>query len=295
VAHDVFISYSTQDKPTADAACAALERGGIRVWMAPRDVEPGADWGEAIVDAIAAARVMVLVLSARSNDSPQVRREVQHAFEHDATVIPLRVEDVTPRRALQYYLGSVHWLDALTPPLEAHLARLVERVRGLLASSAGARSDTPAEARAPEAARRAGRARRRPVMVAAAVAVALTIAGLAAYASLGRGTPTLAGRYAGTLYEGNATGPRASWPIVWNVTDRGGAVSGTYSIGRDSGEITGTVTADRVVLRHVSTATPGKVCDFEGRVARGDVTGAWSCNHARGGGTFTVSLRAGAG
>jgi hypothetical protein len=38
---DVFISYSHQDKPTADAACATLEAEGIRCWIAPRDVAPG--------------------------------------------------------------------------------------------------------------------------------------------------------------------------------------------------------------------------------------------------------------
>jgi hypothetical protein len=38
MAFDVFISYSTKDKATADAACAALESAGIRCWIAPRDV-----------------------------------------------------------------------------------------------------------------------------------------------------------------------------------------------------------------------------------------------------------------
>ena len=49
---DVFISYPHQDKTMADAACARLEAEGIRCWMAPRDITPGADWGESIVDAI---------------------------------------------------------------------------------------------------------------------------------------------------------------------------------------------------------------------------------------------------
>jgi TIR domain len=56
VAHDVFISYSSRDKPTADAACAALEQRSIRFWIAPRDIVPGAEWGESIIDAISGAR-----------------------------------------------------------------------------------------------------------------------------------------------------------------------------------------------------------------------------------------------
>jgi hypothetical protein len=39
---DAFISYANQDKATADAACAKLEAEGIRCWIAPRDVPPGA-------------------------------------------------------------------------------------------------------------------------------------------------------------------------------------------------------------------------------------------------------------
>jgi hypothetical protein len=59
MAHDVFLSYSSKDKPVADATCAVLEGRGIRCWMAPRDITPGADWGESIIDAIQGARAMV--------------------------------------------------------------------------------------------------------------------------------------------------------------------------------------------------------------------------------------------
>ncbi|NQT71340.1 MAG: toll/interleukin-1 receptor domain-containing protein [Chloroflexi bacterium] len=37
MAHDVFISYSTNDKTVADAVCATLESQKIRCWIAPRD------------------------------------------------------------------------------------------------------------------------------------------------------------------------------------------------------------------------------------------------------------------
>jgi hypothetical protein len=42
--HDVFISYSSKDKLTADAICAARERDGARCWIAPRDVLAGEEW-----------------------------------------------------------------------------------------------------------------------------------------------------------------------------------------------------------------------------------------------------------
>ena len=40
-AHDVFVSYSTNDKPVADAIVSRLEQAGIRCWVAPRDIIPG--------------------------------------------------------------------------------------------------------------------------------------------------------------------------------------------------------------------------------------------------------------
>src|SRR5687768_6382573 len=128
---DVFVSYSHEDKAIADDACAALEAEGIRCWIAPRDVAPGAEWAAAIIDALDRCRVLVLIFSSKANESKQVYREVQRAFEHATPVVPLRVEDIEPAQSLAYYLGSVHRLDALTPPLETHFKRLSAAVKAL--------------------------------------------------------------------------------------------------------------------------------------------------------------------
>jgi hypothetical protein len=133
MAHDVFVSYSTSDKLVADAVCATLERHGIRCWIAPRDIVPGLDWGAAIVDAIGGSKVMVLVFSASANRSPQIKREVERAVHKGVTIIPLRIEDVPLGKTLEYFISSSHWLDAFTPSVEAHLDRLADTVKVLLA------------------------------------------------------------------------------------------------------------------------------------------------------------------
>ncbi len=133
MAHDVFISHSARNKATADAVCAMLESEGIRCWIAPRDVTPGMEWGECIIEAIEQARIMVLVFTAEANASPQIRREVERAVSHGVAILPVRIEDVLPSKALEYFIGNVHWLDALTPPLQAHLKGLAGTVRVLLA------------------------------------------------------------------------------------------------------------------------------------------------------------------
>ena len=133
-AYDVFISYSHEDKQVADAACAVLERHGVRCWIAPRDVTLGMNYGESIMDAIAGARIMVLIFSDNANKSPQVEREIERAVSKGLWLIPIRIEDVVPRKSLEYFISSSHWLDAITPPMEQHLDRLAEAVRTSLAS-----------------------------------------------------------------------------------------------------------------------------------------------------------------
>jgi hypothetical protein len=132
MAHDVFISYSHVDKATADAACATLERNGVRCWIAPRDITPGDEWSAAIVKAIDQCRVMLLVFSASANDSRQIRREVERAINAGVTLVPVRIENVNPTESLAYFMSTVHWLDALTPPLDSHLQRLADSIKALL-------------------------------------------------------------------------------------------------------------------------------------------------------------------
>ena len=132
MAHDVFISYSSKDKAVADAVCAELENNKVRCWIAPRDIRPGAEWGESIVEAINNCRVMVLVFSSNANESPQIRREVERAVNKGVIVVPFRIEDVFPTRSLEYFLDAVHWLDALTPPIEHHVKTLAVNIQRIL-------------------------------------------------------------------------------------------------------------------------------------------------------------------
>lgn len=133
--HDVFISYSSRDKAVGDAACAYLESRGIRCWIAPRDVLPGENYPRSIVEAIDGSRVMVLVFSSHSNTSHHVVRELTHAVSHGVVILPFRIEDIQPSKDMEYLIGIPHWLDAINPPLERHLAYLADTVETLLRST----------------------------------------------------------------------------------------------------------------------------------------------------------------
>ena len=137
MAHDVFICHAHQDRTVANAVCATLEAHGIRCWIAPRDILPGSEWGAAIIDALKESRAMVLVFSSGSNESDQVKREVERSVHQGIAVVPFRIEDVLPNKTLEYFISTQHWLDALTPPLEDHLAHLAETITVLLAKKGG--------------------------------------------------------------------------------------------------------------------------------------------------------------
>ena len=143
MAHDVS-SATRKDKPTADAVCATLEGRGIRCWVAPRDILPGTDWGEAIIDAIEQSRVMILIFSGHANESPQIKREVERAVNKNVTVVPLRIENVPMSKSLEYFVSTPHWMDALNPPLEQHLNHLADTLKLLLSRPARVRPIRPA-------------------------------------------------------------------------------------------------------------------------------------------------------
>ena len=132
MAHDVFLSHSHVDKVYADAICHKLEANGIRCWVAPRDIRPSEDWAEAIINAMDNARVLVLVFSASSNSSPQVRREVERAVNKGLHVLPLRIENVPLSKSLEYFISTQHWLDAIDGELDFHLGQLHAAIAVLL-------------------------------------------------------------------------------------------------------------------------------------------------------------------
>ncbi|HVK03692.1 MAG TPA: toll/interleukin-1 receptor domain-containing protein, partial [Armatimonadaceae bacterium] len=92
---DVFISHSSRDKAAADAVCAALEAAGVGCWIAPRDIPPGMEWSSAIIGALRQSRLLLLLFTAASNQSPQVLREVERAVSLRQPIVTLKLENAT--------------------------------------------------------------------------------------------------------------------------------------------------------------------------------------------------------
>ena len=130
--HDVFISYSSKNKNIADAIVADLEQHNIKCWYAPRDILSGEDWAGAINNAISSTKIFVLVFTDESNRSHQVTNEVTLAVNGGKIIIPFRLSGSDMNDTLQYYLSSVHWLDAVSQPLNHNIETLRKQIIALL-------------------------------------------------------------------------------------------------------------------------------------------------------------------
>jgi hypothetical protein len=131
---DVFISYTTEDKEKADAACHRLEADGVRCWISHRDLLPGSNYAASIIDAINSTKIVLPILSSKANDSLHVRREVERAANKDIPLLAMRIENVALSKELEYFISIHHYLDAFPGPIEPHLDRLSQSAQTLLRS-----------------------------------------------------------------------------------------------------------------------------------------------------------------
>ena len=139
--HSIFISYSSTDKAAADQICAALEEAGYGCWIAPRDIEPGADYPTAILGGLQQARALVVIVSAAALASPHILSEIGHAFSEKKPIVPFRLSAATLPPNFDYFLSTSQWLDAHEGCTSQNLARLKEAVSQELAGRAAAVSE----------------------------------------------------------------------------------------------------------------------------------------------------------
>jgi hypothetical protein len=91
---DIFISYKTSDRPRAEVIRGWFEAAGWSVWI-DREVEIGQPWEGRIVEALAAAKVVVVIWSAEARRSDWVLREAKAALE-DGRLIQVRATALPP-------------------------------------------------------------------------------------------------------------------------------------------------------------------------------------------------------
>ncbi|MDD5937135.1 MAG: TIR domain-containing protein [Clostridiales bacterium] len=126
----VFISYASKELKKANEVCSYLEKEGISCWIAPRDILPGTEFGEAIINGIEDSSTFVLIYSEASNGSQHVLREVERAVSKNVPIIAYKIEDAHLSKSMEYFLLSNQWLDATGKG--DHLAELLSSVKKLV-------------------------------------------------------------------------------------------------------------------------------------------------------------------
>jgi adenylate cyclase len=183
---DVFISYASHDTHVADNVAAALEGQGLKCWIAPRDVTPGAHYASEIVHAIDSAKAIILILSKDAATSPHVLREIERATSKRHPVVTLRLDQAPLPAEFEYFLNTSQWLYASRGDTTRVMPKLVAAVRLAIERSAGPAPAISATRAAGTAAFASGalsgvaRFRNRTAIAAASI-VAVAIAGFAAY------------------------------------------------------------------------------------------------------------------
>ncbi len=124
----LFVSYASGDRDVASHVVSFFESRGQQCWIAPRDILPSADWAESIIDGIDSSSGMVLLLSRYSNESPQVRRELERAVDRGIPIYPLFLESIELSKWMQYYISAHQWNDASDVSLDTRLTELFRAV-----------------------------------------------------------------------------------------------------------------------------------------------------------------------
>jgi hypothetical protein len=170
----VFVSHSHEDSPAADLIVKALEERGVVCWIAPRDVEAGGSYAESIIDAIENACCFVLIYSQSCNVSSHVMREVERALKFGVNIVPVRFDDSTPSKSLDYLLATVHWLAIAPDQRDRSVVRAAEQILAVVAKSQRTSATAAPNQPAPSiAAPVVAPPKRGPLWIGAAVALAL--------------------------------------------------------------------------------------------------------------------------
>ena len=131
MAASVFISYSSKNGKEVSEVLGALEKAGISYWKAPEMIPAGSNYAREIPQAIAGCQVFLLVLSAQSQQSIWVEKELDCAINHRKTIVPVQITGEPMSDMFRFYLNNVQLIDYVADPKGA-LGYMTERLQVLL-------------------------------------------------------------------------------------------------------------------------------------------------------------------
>ena len=121
----VFVSYASADRARVLPMVDALERAGIGVWIDRDGIHGGANYGREIAEAVKGAAALVLMASALSLASRNVKQEIAVAWEYERPYLPLLLEPVAIPDDVKYWLTAAQWVEVLDKPEGAWLPQVL--------------------------------------------------------------------------------------------------------------------------------------------------------------------------
>jgi TIR domain-containing protein len=138
----LFVCFSSKDEAVARQIVGFLEERDLKCWISLRDVPPGENYQETIVQALEAAQGIVFLFSENSNRSSEIKKELSIGGGLNTPVFPVRLSPITPSGALRYELATRQWVD-IFPDAQQALEKLAETIRKVLADPGAAETEVP--------------------------------------------------------------------------------------------------------------------------------------------------------
>jgi hypothetical protein len=141
----IFICFSSKDEAIASEVVEFLESKTLRCWISSRDVPPGQNYQETIVQAIESARGIVFLFSEASSKSREIKKELSIGGSINLPVFPLRLAPILPSGALRYELAIRQWID-IFPHRKHALSKLAETIKTTIEAPATDEGELPTAA-----------------------------------------------------------------------------------------------------------------------------------------------------
>ena len=122
---DVFVSYSREDNDKVLELTSKLRAAGVPLWMDVRNIDGAAMWGEEIVNALAKAKVLLLLVTESAVRSHNVVKEVLLASEHKGHILPVHLEPTQIPGSLKYPLAGIQHIEYFHGDPDEHLRTII--------------------------------------------------------------------------------------------------------------------------------------------------------------------------
>lgn len=128
---DAFVSYASRDMDRVAPIVARLESAGVSVWRDQERILGGGNYGPEIVDGIERCNVLLLMCSAASMRSQNVKQEIQLAWHYGRPYLPLLLDGTIGRsypKQVQYWLEGCQWIEVLDRPPHEWLPMVLQAI-----------------------------------------------------------------------------------------------------------------------------------------------------------------------